>query len=412
MTIEVTRQYCPISTVNTLSHGSTEYSYGPYLRNIALDSSKGKESVDEGGFTPGVYRINPYSIQSESFDLPEMAVKRFWNDGYWTYESTDSGKVGAAPLSYVRTKAGSVDYGNIGDRALQAAHAKIAMNNVGMGENLGELRETLNLLRHPFKQFRDYLWDRNFYRTGMLQKLYHFLKYNQWGRLRGKAAASAAASAWLEFRYGMMPLVYTCQDIIEEVNKKVMPFDRNKIRSARRQLVKTEERSFSDLPFGVNQIMYNFTGFGTDQLKVNASVQYTQAFPLGIAEILGLTPRFIPELAWELTRLSFVVDWWFSVGPWLGSLRVKPGIKILGNTVGYKSVRKYMVTADAKYGNFGEISSCGCLGVWTQSKYQRLINQNLPLTPQWDLDFRSYFHVIDSLSLTLQQVLNTIKKVK
>lgn len=77
-----------------------------------------------------------------------------------------------------------------------------------------------------------------------------------------------------------------------------------------------------------------------DTYTSTSSVQYRQTEEQSRLDALGLTPRFLPEVAWELTRLSFVVDWLYSIGPWLATLRINPGVTTLGNTSGFKHQRR------------------------------------------------------------------------
>jgi hypothetical protein len=196
------------------------------------------------------------------------------------------------------------------------------------------------------------------------------------------------------------------------VNQKVEAFDENVIRSKRASIKHERNYTRRDLPFAGP----NFQGYaeakGRDTFKANASVQYRQAFELGIAEVLGLTPRFIPGLIYELTRYSWVLDWWFEVGPWLAALRQKPGITILGNTVGMKVVRDVTYKADGETGvSPNKVRRpIGVLGEYNKTSYSRSINQHLPLTPQLSLDFQSYYHLIDSLALSLQAALRGTKR--
>jgi hypothetical protein len=53
--------------------------------------------------------------------------------------------------------------------------------------------------------------------------------------------------------------------------------------------------------------------------------------------------------------------------------------------------------------------SVGAFGVYRHDRYERLVDVDLPMLPQLDLDYRSYFHAIDSVSLILQQVLKKLR---
>jgi hypothetical protein len=155
----------------------------------------------------------------------------------------------------------------------------------------------------------------------------------------GKASARTMSNTWLELRYGLRPLVKSVQDVIEFVqSKKEGIFDPTKIRSKKSKL------AFSVSDETWQQVdLRNFSCRSKcsveHQIVVNASVQYRQSYEESVLDKLGLMPQFLPETVWNLTRASFVVDWIFSIGPWLGTLRINPLITILGNTVGTKVIR-------------------------------------------------------------------------
>lgn len=400
---------------------------GDTLTNVK--SMQEKESVDTGRFIPGEYRVNPYLHRSGSYrrdgtERPYLGMKQSVPRWKYDYHLEISGDVFAEPLEATRQKLLVDDFafGNEPRIALQKAYAKIGQPDVGVGENLGELRETLTTLRHPFKNLRDFLYSHDHYNLGLLNKLLHYLKTGKWsdhgGRLMdAKDAILTASGAWMELRYGIRPIMYTVQDIIKMVNEKSAVFDPG--------IIHTSRSTYLSESYGSQfktQTTYN--SFGSCEVEVacklsrrsSAAVQYTQELEYTLAERLGLTPAHLTELVWELTRASFVVDWWFSVGDWLGSYRVRPKVKILGNTVGKKVTaecfgRGRIWIANIPLPEKRDIPATSMKNpLYTVKSYQRLVNQDLPLFPLVTLHLPDLFETVDSVALILQGILGKIKK--
>lgn len=389
---------------------------------VSVAESHEKTSVDTGVFTPGIYRVNPYAVKRSVYDLKSGTITTSYTKDSWTYKDVDTGYLGVKGFAaFLPTCPALGSDATVRGIALQKAMSRLGQNDVGLGENLGELRETIQMLRSPFKQIRDFLWSRNFHNLGLLNKLLEFRQTGRWALrrkggstliLEGARAASAASSAWLEFRYGFMPLMYTLQDVVEMVMKKAEDLDTNKIRSVRASY-ETEDY-FKGSKYWAYYVHVYYGDFVChDKIRASASVQYRQISQFGNVDLLGLGPRFIPELAWELTRLSFVVDWWFTVGDYLGSLRVVPEIVILGNTVGVKVTRHVTVTGKVKTPTPAPVyteQGLPDLGTYKVESYTRTCNEHLPITPLLTPDYKSYLHAIDSLALFLQKILRKVRR--
>jgi hypothetical protein len=120
------------------------------------------------------------------------------------------------------------------------------------------------------------------------------------------SGVDAAANTWLELRYGLRPLVSLVQDVIDRVSEKRADIlDPSKIRTAKSQLMfRFFDKNIAEHTVG-SYYRFLATSDVEDTIKVNASVQYKQTALPGTLDSLGLTPRFLPEVAWELTRLSY-----------------------------------------------------------------------------------------------------------
>lgn len=411
----------PYSTLNTNIYGAPWA--GPYTTLIpdsgTVAEMRSKDSVDDGVFTPNIYRVNPYSVHRTSYKLESVDLDSGkLASGSWWYQMKFSGPAGAKGLVQAVANCPPLSSSDTWRaRVLQDAAAKIGKNEIGGGENLGELRETINLFRHPFKDLGEFLSKDSYHYLKQYKKLRIYANTGNWvGKvtLKGASAAKAASNAWLEYRYGVQPLMYTVFDLVKMAEKQASVFLPDQIKTSRSKLDITE-RSSMTVPTWVYSGGWAFSGefVREDKFTIRAQVQYRMDAPLTSFEKFGLHPRFMPELAYELTRLSFALDWWFSVGDWLGQLRVitNPHVTILGNTIGVKAVRN---VAGKGTGTWTSPSGVRVdrkvdFGSYDDESYTRFCGEHLPYSPQLQLEFKSVNHAIDAAALILQAILHKMR---
>lgn len=193
--------------------------------------------------------------------------------------------------------------------------------------NLGEGPETIRFIHGVLKQIIS-LTDlhiknmreakREFYRS--MQKL---------GRavVNPKALLDKLASLWLQWRYAVMPLVYTAEDALAALSAIPKVFD-----SVRKR---QDFELQLDAPPG-----YQVRVEGDVRHRCFLKRRYNLA--LDGAEWRQIIVADVPTTLWELTKLSFVVDWALNVGDYLASLDSPPGVdreaslysrQFLGNVV-------------------------------------------------------------------------------
>jgi hypothetical protein len=394
--------------------GSTTSSTAFDIKSISLPDSK--ESIDDGEFVPGVYRVNPYSVSRGNTDAGGSKVttvnSRYYYGDLQTFVASSEGGFTLDLLSQARASCALPSTDSYGQLALQKAKSKVATADLELGETVGEFGQTVALLKDPLSSLRKFLMDDRSRNFRLLLALMRGDK-RQVSRLSGrtgKASIDAMANTWVELRYGLRPLVMLVQDVIERVNRdRDRLFDPNKIRSARSTMIFTEKHM---APVGALCGYHRFSGTGwvEDEIKATASIQYLMSQELGFMDALGLTPRFLPEVAWQLSNCSFVVDWIFSIGPWLGTLRVNPNVVILGNTVGIKVKRNISLKhCTAKNTNY-VLRNTTPIGFvvsdsLTEEHYNRRCHVDMSYLPHFTwgrvLDL---FRLVDSLSLIWQRL--------
>jgi hypothetical protein len=368
-----------------------------------------KTSVDTGVFTPGSYRVNPYSISSAVARLGPLNLKDSFTLGTTTYKnyiSCDSHS-GWANIVYSEMLFRSVPYSTLKDRVLQRAYAKVGSAAAGQGENLGEIRQTLEMLRSPLKSLRDFLMSGGAKNLKLLFHLNSLSKKQRRKLIRSSTRGTdALANSWLEFRYGFRPLYLSIMDIAEQLQKAKRKVSFDKIYSAKSLLAESDTQSLrrflNSRVWNLNITNVWFEGLLDIEQEANAAVQYQYVADLDAKDTWGLRLQDIPETAWELTTLSFVVDWVFSVGPWLGSWRINPKVKILGDTAGLK-VTKRVHSGKLIYTLWTTPKQTECPVDMSTASYVRTVNNGRPLAPIFLGTSRmSTLKVIDALALLWQ----------
>jgi hypothetical protein len=321
---------------------NTKFSKDATLMSGNGSAPKEKESVDTGGFTPGEYRINPYYarqpyVSDDSFDF--ILVCDAGPSNRWHCEYHVSGTVAGYLCNYLAAyPPAEVTYQK--QLALQRAYGNVSQSLLDTLVEVGELKETLESLLHPLKALRDlkYIW------SWRLQKreLLNFLRTGKFHGKVGKAAFDAATSTWMEIRYGLRPLFYSVWQAVELIQALSKNFDTERIYCARGScpLDIVKSTTGNEYTFLNDLVSLYATPLIEDFIGAYASVQYRLKVAPSWSDLAGLNVQSIPEAMWDLTRLSFVLDWWYNIGLWLSAIKYDPNVEILGNTVGLKKVRR------------------------------------------------------------------------
>lgn len=203
--------------------------------------------------------------------------------------------------------------------ASTSALSKASSEEVMILATIGEARETkamlLNTLRHLM------------HLRPLLRSYYNLLRLGN--KSKGKYARDLymkAESVWMEIRMGWRPFAYECKSLYNAITSKKSYPERQTFRG------------------GVSDLVYDtsdtYTSSGTfkrtykEETRIRAGSLHQQR-KYGFPDVFGLTK--IPQTIWELTKLSWAVDYFFNVGKAVAAYTPDTFWECLGGWVTYRT---------------------------------------------------------------------------
>ena len=236
-------------------------------------------------------------------------------------------------------------------QAVTEAFGKVNLPDVDALVTLAEMRETLSFLAGPFKKatdltrrYRDYLERYKSSSESFQRRLALWEKRNSSKRGAsypkpvfnppkfkvGKFEASDVSSAWLAYRYGLMPLIYDIQGYLKAYNNVAEKPQRMTARGKAVDDWDTHTDNSYNWNYGLREDVTTDTKF---KLSVRAGVLYTPKVTAGTMggtiDKYGLALHRVPSAVWESVTLSFVADWFLNVGDYLNAITATCRAEIL-----------------------------------------------------------------------------------
>lgn len=372
---------------NRITGETLEYPTDSPRTYTAIDESLKFRSPkgNSGSFIPGTYKVTELEQWTYTYLGSGFSRQRSQDPktGVWLNNVSISGDVLAPALSFAHATFPFPDTATLRKEALLKAYSGVGEASMQLNEDLAEISSLLEQLKSPAKALRE----------GLKKAVAKPRKAP--GALLGGTAGSI-----LEFNLGWKPLVGTIETIMELLNKKLAAWDPMKIRRSKGK-VSQELESRASTQF-IHYYMNRFEpqGMVYDKVTVRAVVHFRMEAPQSLADSMGLTPRHMPELAWNLTKASWLADYFLSIGDYLGTLRYNPGITILGNTVSVKVDRHIKLSAHhataTDYPSYLDTQYNAVEAGIDCQYYRRYINQEVPKFP-----------VLRASSLNVTKLLNT-----
>lgn len=291
-----------------------------------------------GTFKPGVFKVTAgqhFSARVEPGSSGEASVKVRVNPVSYRIHKWNGPLCPPLNVSEVMGDCIIGNYTRQRDLALTEAFAKLGKPKNELGAELGELEETLQMLRNPLKGLRDFLSKDNEYWSRALAQV---IKNRKFPTRHLKLTGKTVSETWLEIRYGIMPFIRSIQSLVE------LSIDRKAVDSSKISTVggKASDLVISSLSKPKTLFSYppyiepKTTGMRVTSVEVKARVYFRRKHTMSVSRQLGLDIVNVPEIMWQLATCSFIVDWFTNVGSFISSLRYTPEIQVLGATVSYR----------------------------------------------------------------------------
>jgi hypothetical protein len=230
-----------------------------------------------------------------------------------------------------------------------------------------------------------------------------------------KKLAKALADLWLSYRYLIMPLIYSAEDIVEQIETHGFKFqtDRSSV---------TSKGTFPDPQTGV------ITDTGTYEVRWTATGK--SSFNASPLKGLGLNPV---RTAWELIPFSFVVDWFINLGNLLANatfalfdVAIERKFCISTRTsIDVRSVL-YVQTDGIPARNYGDSYGCTSVGgfaavdgLWTTATLKHHVEESyvrkvfIPSDIEFNwapyLDLKRW---LDALALSIRPLLKALRRLR
>lgn len=207
--------------------------------------------------------------------------------------------------------------------AITDAFSKVQAPDALTLVTLGEFHQTLSMIAGPIQILRR--------KSVPFERLK--MKFRK-GQLTASDYSKELAGLWLTYRYGILPLVYDIEGHLKAFRDKSLE-----------PLRKTARGKFEDSGVFTDLVTTAASSMITN-IQLTEKVSWTRKCRAGVIyapsrnleSALGLTLSNLPTVAWELTTLSFVADWFFNTGDYLAALTAQHRANILGAYVSDETV--------------------------------------------------------------------------
>lgn len=203
-----------------------------------------------------------------------------------------------------------------------------------------------------------------------------------------KDTAAAFGAAWLQLRYGWEPTVHDIFDVADSLKGGLR---------IGAKITASVTKNFDNDVVAENAWTYSreSTRYGSHRVKLAGFLELQSPW-LASAHEFGLDNP--TAVAWEATRASFLVDWVWNVGDYLGSSSIPSGYSLEDFSMTFKtSYIEDQLVYDKPFGAFILLNP-GSVRVTRELKHRTLSLPSYPL-PTLDLPKISLNHFWDSLAL-------------
>jgi len=215
-------------------------------------------------------------------------------------------------------------------------------------EDIGELRETVRFLKNPAKSLLKF--SKSFNRD----VLKHMLKNGR----RIRSFASASADLWLEYRFAAIPTVRSMVSIAEAYHDTDIKYPKRRSGRGFQKKQNAGSSGLYDQYWGGPTV--HFYVKDEQWVSYRAAILYQVGNPvIDFRYKYGLRAQDIPETAWNLLPLSFMVDRVVDISSMIRGVTnlLLPNLEILaGCIVEKKHLERFITAASISDGGWGTIT--------------------------------------------------------
>lgn len=242
------------------------------------------------------------------------ATKNIWSvlDAYYVPKGLDPWYVASDDevwdLVYLlRESVENVDWSGLVASTIAEANNK----NLDLLTNLGELPETFRFVISVLKTILGLVT--NFRKEAAAIKKRYMKSVHLAGNKSqgvGREMMTDLSSLWLQYRYALMPLIYTVEDALGILLKGEVEYRTTRKKARRNIALSSTDWNISDFEV-------------IDRCFVKHRFEYNLENYSSASNFLTTNPALT---LWELTTLSFVVDWVFNIGDLLAAFDTPEGV--------------------------------------------------------------------------------------
>jgi len=244
------------------------------------------------------------SLPFMSASVEAYAGSHATRDYIYRYFAVDGTPFEPLPVAIFRDLPDTLTVNRVTARAysLYLEKAKSAISSFESGQDLAEIRQTIESVIHPFSSLRNHVLS-YFPKVKKLKDRYkkvHDLK-------------KALADSYLEWTFGWKPLTFDIADGIVGLSNSRLPL--TPIESHATEYFSFLEGVYnSDLTNALYHAYGKVISKYSIRLKGMVNAYYRDGKPPGIAQELQLLPEDFAPTAWDILPYSFVIDYFLNIG--------------------------------------------------------------------------------------------------
>lgn len=381
-----------------------------------------------GKFIPGELKLRSFSAKTETVLYGTGSIEAVTggnrnarpprDDGWSTSWTGPLGLWSIGPLS--SNMSPITIPSNLGSLALLKAKAKFHASGEDLGQFFAELPESVDTVRKTIEGIMAAI--RKARKAGFSWKRCNQARLLLRSGRTLKSLPKRFSNAWLQWRYGIRPLFWDALMLIRIIN------ERYKRSPDTGLLRKSATESFEDMRMqnfkrSTGDTRYDYRVQVSAKVRAKATIYYRKIAQVRLSsDILhyyGLHPEQLPALLWELTPLSFVVDWFANVGEWIKAITPRADVRIEGYCVSTRtSLSKSRVGTGNTWPGSSTQRSYKNTASYPEDKYSlesldravggSLADLSISLKPQILLSIQQK---MDLISLAIQKMLGNRRRV-